>query len=73
MIVKVAKCHALREAFPQELGNLYAPEEMAQEELKPSFEEINELNAVTQQQITDADVDEILETVAKGEQQEINV
>lgn len=71
MIVKVAKCHALREAFPQELGNLYAPEEMGQDEIKPTFEQINQLNAVQQQQITDGDVNEVLEQIA--EQEELNV
>lgn len=67
MIVKVAKCHALRESFPQELGNLYAPEEMDQEPPKLSFEQINELNQVQNQQIELKDVEEAIDLVSELE------
>ena len=35
MIRKVALCHALREAFPEDLGGLYGAEEMSQAESAP--------------------------------------
>lgn len=69
MIRKVAMSHAHREAFPQELGDLYAPEEMNVDEPKPTFEQINQLNAVAEQEITDADVSEAMEVI---EQESLN-
>lgn len=73
MITKVAKSHALREAFPQELGDLYAPEEFAQEEVKLSFEQINQLNAVKEQEIVEADVDEALEQIEGKSFEQLNM
>ena len=39
MIRKVALCHALREAFPEDLGGLYGAEEMDQAAPQQSYEE----------------------------------
>lgn len=39
MIRKVALCHALREAFPEDLGGLYGAEEMDQAAPRQSYEE----------------------------------
>lgn len=62
MIQKVAKSHALREAFPQELGGLYTQEEMGEESPKMSFEQVNQLNAVKEQEIKEEDVDQTIES-----------
>lgn len=40
MIEKVAKCHALREAFPQEMNGLYTEEEMPPEYAAPKQVEV---------------------------------
>lgn len=61
MIVKVAKAHALREAFPQELGNLYTPEEMGTEPPKLSFEDVAQLNQHKDAEIVEQDIEEVLE------------
>lgn len=71
MIQKVAKSHALREAFTQELGGLYTQEEMGEEAPKVTFEQINELNAIKEQDIVEADVDQTLEQIEK--QEELNI
>lgn len=71
MIQKVAKSHALREAFTQELGGLYTQEEMGEEAPKVSFEEINQLNSVKEQDITEADIDQTLEQIES--QEELNI
>lgn len=71
MIQKVAKSHALREAFPQELGGMYTQEEMGEESPKVTFEQVNELNSIQQQEIVEQDVDETLEQIEK--QEELNI
>ena len=53
MLTKVAKSIALREAFPQELGSLYAQEEMPPEYRAPSVEVIRPA-AVPVQAVADA-------------------
>ena len=53
MLTKVAKSIALREAFPQELGSLYAQEEMPPEYRAPSVEVIRPA-AVPVQTVADA-------------------
>lgn len=58
MISKCSKSHALREAFPQELGGLYTQEEVSVEEPKVTFEQVNQLNAEPRQEIVEADVDD---------------
>lgn len=81
MIQKVAKSHALREAFTQELGGLYTQEEMGEESPKVSFEQINALNAVKEQDIVEADVEETLSEIdmqkealeADKKQEELNI
>ena len=67
MIQKVAKSHALREAFPQELGGLYTQEEMNEEAPKPTFEQVAQLNAVKEQEIIEADIDETLAEIESKE------
>lgn len=47
MIRKVALCHALREAFPEDLGGLYGAEEMDQAE-QPAPQEEEELEVVVE-------------------------
>lgn len=68
MIQKVAKSHALREAFPQELGGLYTQEEMGEESPKVTFEQINELNSVKEQNIVEQDVEETLSEIEMREE-----
>lgn len=65
MIIKVAKSHALREAFPQELGGLHTQEEVGAEAPTVSFEDVTKLNAVKNQEIEESDVEQVLEEVAK--------
>ncbi|WP_418389784.1 phage recombination protein Bet [Adlercreutzia sp.] len=51
MIRKVALCHALREAFPEDLGGLYGAEEMDQarrEEPQPSQQQEEELEVIVE-------------------------
>lgn len=51
MIRKVALCHALREAFPEDLGGLYGAEEMDQarrEEPQPSQQQEDELEVIVE-------------------------
>lgn len=51
MIRKVALCHALREAFPEDLGGLYGAEEMDQarsEEPQPSRQQEAELEVIVE-------------------------
>jgi len=51
MIRKVALCHALREAFPEDLGGLYGAEEMDQarsEEPQPSRRQEEELEVIVE-------------------------
>lgn len=51
MIRKVALCHALREAFPEDLGGLYGAEEMDQarrEESQPSQQQEEELEVIVE-------------------------
>lgn len=67
MIQKVAKSHALREAFPQELGGLYTQEEMGEESPKVTFEEANQLNQHKEAEIVEQDVEEVLEEVEAKE------
>ena len=65
MITKVAKSHAHREAFPQELGDCYVPEEFSVDEPKLSFEQINQLNGVKEQEIVEADVEAVMNELDK--------
>lgn len=51
MIRKVALCHALREAFPEDLGGLYGAEEMDQarrEEPQPIHQQVDELEVIVE-------------------------
>ena len=51
MIRKVALCHALREAFPEDLGGLYGAEEMDQarrEEPQPTQQQEEELEVIVE-------------------------
>lgn len=66
MILKVAKSHALRESFTQELGGLYSQEEMGAESPSVIFEQVNQLNAVKEQEIVEADVEEASEEAVKA-------
>ena len=66
MITKVAKSHAHREAFPQELGGHYIPEEMEEgREPKLSFEDVAALDNVKEQEIVEADVETVLADLDK--------
>lgn len=59
MLSKCSKSHALREAFPQELGGLYTQEEVEIGDQGPTltFEQINKLNAEQQREIVEADIE----------------
>lgn len=67
MILKVAKSHALREAFPQELGGLYVPEEMPAEAAEPklNFEQVAQLDKAGENPKVDFTEEELADTLAK--------
>lgn len=67
MLSKCSKSHALREAFPQELGGLYTVEEIGEGAPDLTFEQINKLNAEPRKEIIEADVEEAIETVTQDE------
>lgn len=58
MIAKCSKSHALREAFPQELGGLYTQEEVSVNSPDLTFEQVNALNAEPRQEIIETDVED---------------
>jgi phage recombination protein Bet len=66
MIAKCSKSHALREAFPQELGGLYTSEEVSVESPNLTFEQINELNRETKQDIIETDVETAIDAASEG-------
>lgn len=73
MILKVAKSHALREAFPQELGGMYVPEEMPAEAEAPklSFEQVAQLEAAPKHEFSEEELESILADEAAAATSEV--
>lgn len=61
MIVKVAEAHALREAFPQDLGGLYNAEEMGYEEVETTAPPIQQPIEAQDVTYTDMNTGEVIE------------